>query len=392
MGLLDAPTIVLAGLAAVALAVAGVVVAERHRARRRYRLPLVAGLVAAAQLTAVLFAGLVVNAHFDLYTSWAELFGHSGVSKAATPLTGSAFDRRYHAALSAGFQQGHGTVLPLIIPAPGTGLPAQSALVYLPPQYGNPQATSVRFPVIELMDGVPGHPETWLGPLHLQHILDGMIGSLASSPFIAVMPTMTVLPGRDTECVNVWGGPAVDTYLTSDVRDAVVATVRAQSDPHGWGIMGYSTGGYCAMNLAMRHPEMFGAAVSLSGYDRPYLDRSTGALFGPGRHLIEENTPLWEAQHWPGKPLNLMVVASRSDKDTYRDALQLRDAAHGDLHVTVVLLAHGGHNFGLWSLLEPLAYNWFSHQLNSALITLGVHGTTTVPPRPQIVSRSAIRR
>lgn len=382
MGLLATSTIVLSALVTIGLGVAALFVVDRFRGRRRYRIALVAVLVGAAQLAAVLFAGLVVNAHFGLYTSWGELFGHGAVRSAPTPSAGGAIDSRFHDQLLADFRQGRGTVLPLSIPAPSIGLPPQPALIYLPAQYGNPDAPTARFPVIELMDGVPGHPETWIGPLHLQHVLDAMINSMASLPFIAVMPTMTVIPGRDTECVNVWHGPAVDTYLTSDVRTAVLNTARAQSDPHGWGIMGYSTGGYCALNLAMHHPGLFGAAVSLSGYDRPYLDRSTGALFGHDIALQAANTPLWEAEHWSSTPLNLLVVASKSDKDTYVQALQLRDAVHGQLQLSVVLVAHGGHNFGLWSLLEPLAFNWLSHRLDPALVSLGAHGVSPVSSHP----------
>lgn len=382
MGLLATSTIVLSTLMAVGLGVIALLVADRFHGRRRYRIGAVAVLVATAQLAAVLAAGLLVNAHFGLYTSWGELFGHTAVRSAPTQPVGVAVDSRFHDQLLASFQQGHGTVLPLTIPAPSVGLPPQPALIYLPAQYGNPLAPTARFPVIELMDGVPGHPETWTGPLHLQHILDSMINSLASSPFIAVMPTMTVIPGRDTECVNVWHGPAVDTYLTHDVRTAVVSMVRAQSEARGWGIMGYSTGGYCALNLAMRHPSSFAAAVSLSGYNRPYLDRSTGALFGHNAALQAANTPLWEAQHWSGASLNLLVVASRSDKPVYEQALQMREAARGQLRLTLVVVPHGGHNFGLWSRLEPLAYNWLSHQLNPALVTLGLHDGAPVPPTP----------
>lgn len=43
--------------------------------------------------------------------------------------------------------------------------------------------------------------------------------------------------------------------------------------------MGYSTGGFCAVNLAIRHPDQFSAAVSLSGYFHAVTDNSTGDIY-----------------------------------------------------------------------------------------------------------------
>jgi enterochelin esterase-like enzyme len=383
VGLLDSTTIWLAAILTVGLGCAAVVVADRNRGRRSTRLLLVSGLVVSAQLTAVLFVGLAVNAHFGLYMSWSELLGRSGVSTGPAAVASTSVDRADHTLLFADYLRHRGTVLPLTVPAPDTGLPPEPGYVYLPPQYGDPALASVRFPVIELLDGVPGHPATWLGPLHLQRTLDTAIASLRTQPFIAVLPTMTPLTGRDTECVNVWRGPAVDTYLTTDVRAAVLGAVRAQPDPHAWGLMGYSTGGYCALNLAMRHPQLFGAAVSLSGYDHPYLDHTTGALFGRSAALLDQNTPLWEEEHWSGPRLPLLLVVSLPDRTAYHAAVRMLDAKHrATLQIAVDFLRHGGHNFALWGTLEPTAFNWFSQRLSPPLASTDLRGIIAPPPLP----------
>jgi S-formylglutathione hydrolase FrmB len=38
---------------------------------------------------------------------------------------------------------------------------------------------------------------------------------------------------------------------------------------HSWTLVEYSAGGFCAINLALRHPEQYAAAASLSGYADP---------------------------------------------------------------------------------------------------------------------------
>ena len=51
----------------------------------------------------------------------------------------------------------------------------------------------------------------------------------------------------------------------------VVAALGAQPlGPH-WGIGGYSEGGFCAANLALRHPASYGIAASMCGYYQPPL-------------------------------------------------------------------------------------------------------------------------
>jgi S-formylglutathione hydrolase FrmB len=241
-------------------------------------------------------------------------------------------------------------------------------LVYLPALYGDPGAASVRFPVLELLQGFPGRPESWTGPLDLQRILDAQITSHQSVPFIAVMPTQNLAYPRDTQCVDVAQGPRVDTYLTRDVRRAMLGAVRATPDRRGWALMGFSTGGYCAVNLAMRHPDLYAAAVSLSGYTHPAHDRSTGDLFGGSLALQKANTPVWMAAHWRGfSDVSVLLMTSQQDPSSYRDALELAAVARAPLRVRTVFLPAGGHNARLWKALEPVAFDWLSRQLVSPL-------------------------
>src|SRR5438445_13669382 len=124
-------------------------------------------------------------------------------------------------------------------------------------------------------------------------MLDNEMQRGSTVPFIAVIPTSNIRNPRDTECVNVSGGAQVDTYLASDVRSTIDSDFRADSNGKQWGVMGFSTGGYCAANLAMRHPTEFRVAVSLSGYDRTSIDRQTGDLFHGSKLLANLNDVVW---------------------------------------------------------------------------------------------------
>jgi enterochelin esterase-like enzyme len=390
MGLLSGTTIALAGVLALAAPAASLVLWNRLGPHRAVRITVRAVLLLAAQGFAVLFAALLLNKTYDFYTSWPEVFGHPTLTTAASSGRVPRMDRLYEQRLGAAYRAGHGTVLPLAIPGSASGLPPQPALVYLPAAYGNPAARAVTYPVVELLDGLPGNPGSWTGPLQLQSTLDSEIASMQSLPFIAVMPTTNVLSPRDTECVNVVGGPQVDTYLTRDVRAAVLDSVRAETGSRGWGVVGYSSGGYCAVNLAMRHPNLFSAAVSMSGYARPALNRATGPLFGGSRRLRDQNTPLWEARHWRRGGLAILAISSRHDGPSYRDTVALGAAARGQLRITDVLLARGGHNAKLWTAMEPVTFNWLSLRLAPPLAGVTIRSglePTTPPPAVRQASR-----
>lgn len=349
--------------------------------RRLPRLLARVTLLVSCQLLAVTSAGLIVNRQYGFYTSWSELLGRSGVPSIAAAVVDGYLDGRYARQLRAAFRAGHGLVIPWVIPGPSSGQPARHALLYLPAAYGDPAAASVRFPVIEFLHGFPSRPESWTGPLKLQHILDAQITARQSVPFIGVLPMQNLALPRDTQCVDVAAGPRVDTYLTRDVRQALLSAVRAATDRAGWALMGYSTGGYCALNLALRHPDLFTAAVSLSGYGYPAHDRSTGNLFGRSRALQNANTPVWTAAHRRGSsPLSLLVMTSRQDGASYHDAVQLADVAHAPLQVRSVILPRGGHNAALWKALEPYAFNWLSSRLSAPLAAVASVGAA-LPPK-----------
>ncbi|NJP83149.1 esterase family protein, partial [Streptomyces sp. AA8] len=71
----------------------------------------------------------------------------------------------------------------------------------------------------------------------------------------------SVVADRDTNCTDVPGGPQALTFFNEDVPLAVTDVYRASDAPGSWGAVGNSTGGYCALKLAMTNPARYGAAA-----------------------------------------------------------------------------------------------------------------------------------
>src|SRR5919206_202969 len=95
------------------------------------------------------------------------------------------------AVLSA-WARGRGTVVPVEIPGVRSGVRTEPGYAYLPPQYGDPQYAHRSFPVVELLDGYPGGPQSWLQSLMIAQNLDREIDAGRTVPMIAIMPTQTV--------------------------------------------------------------------------------------------------------------------------------------------------------------------------------------------------------
>jgi S-formylglutathione hydrolase FrmB len=321
-----------------------------------------AALMIGTQLSAVVLVAVMINDANKFYTSWLELLGEHHTVGTTVALPGSQ-DAAVQTKLDNARAQGRGIVVTLKVPGTRSGVGTFDALVYLPVQYGQPEYAHRSFPVVELIAGSPGTPQTWTDSLDVARILDREIAAGRSEPFIAVMPSQDVAGGRDTQCVNIPRGPQVETYLTNDVRATITRAYRASTQNDAWAIMGYSSGGFCATNLAMRHPDLFAAAVSVAGYARPAHDHQTGELFAHNIALRNQNTPIWRASNLPPPDIALLLMATAQDPGTDRDAAALAAAARYPLSVTRLSLRHGGHNFEVWRAEEPTAFAWLSTHL-----------------------------
>ncbi len=134
--------------------------------------------------------------------------------------------------------------------------------VYLPPQYFRKPLRP--FPVLYYLPGFTGtarsasaeHP--WKeNPIER---LDRLIASGKTPPMILVIP----------DCFTLYGGsqymdsPAVGLYETHLIQE-LVPYLDSRYRTGQKGVLGKSSGGYGALRLAMRHPEVFAHAASHSG-------------------------------------------------------------------------------------------------------------------------------
>jgi enterochelin esterase-like enzyme len=222
-----------------------------------------------------------------------------------------------------------------------------------------------------LLHGIPGDPQGWLGPMNVVAHLEAAMATGTVHPYILVIPSITPstelsAPWNTPECSNVPGYAKVATWLTDDVRDLVLAHYRALSSGLGWGVMGYSTGGFCAAKLVLQYPHLFQAAVSLSGYYAP-----ESLLLTRNPELDRANSPLWLLGHARTPPVSLLMTGSDQDMaDPVSEITQLLAAAKANRLSratevrSFIAPIGGGHNQSSWEKMLPTAFTWLSQRLS----------------------------
>lgn len=165
----------------------------------------------------------------------------------------------------------------------------QKAYIYLPPSYFRSEN---RYPVVYFFNGYADDPEVngMLGPT-----LDRMIQQKTIKEFILV----------SVNGVNKLGGSFLvnspvtgnwEDYAVNDVVGAIDRNYRTLPKASSRAIMGFSMGGFAAVNLSLRHPDVYSVvyalcpglfdqtglkdAMSLTAWD-PQFKAAYGAAFAP---------------------------------------------------------------------------------------------------------------
>jgi S-formylglutathione hydrolase FrmB len=143
--------------------------------------------------------------------------------------------------------------------------PNQQVVVYLPPSYND--GTQKRYPTLYLLHGIGGSPDDW-GPDGFQ----GMDVGLVSDSLIragAVEEMIIVTPNGKNRYLGAFylnsatnGG--WEDYIVRELVQHVDRTYRTRAAVGSRGLAGHSMGGFGALMLGMRHPDVFGAVYALS--------------------------------------------------------------------------------------------------------------------------------
>jgi S-formylglutathione hydrolase FrmB len=157
-------------------------------------------------------------------------------------------------------------------------------LVYLPPSYR--QQPARRFPVAFYLHGAWGAEDDWVTLGRIDRAMDSLVAR-------GLPEMIVVLPDGDDGWYTTWNAlnntaacradtkrrepaatycvpwPKYDEYVARELVAHVDSSYRTLARREHRGIAGLSMGGYGAISLALRYPDVFAAAASHSGVLSP---------------------------------------------------------------------------------------------------------------------------
>lgn len=242
--------------------------------------------------------------------------------------------------------------------------------VILPEDY---PTSGENYPVVYLLHGF-GEDETgWYKGGQVQFYIDQ--NAAVTVPMIYVMPQ-----GFNTYYVNKYNGhyPYMD-YVVNELVPAIDSLFRTIPDAQHRAVMGYSMGGYGAMILPAKNPDVFKTSVVLSmsfRTDEQYLaepqsvfDYQWGPIFGgtgtSGEARLTDYFKQYSPFHFLGTPgstafdgINLFIDCGDDEEtlsvtsDAFHDTLRSLGIPHE------YRVRNGAHTWSYWhgALPEALAY------------------------------------
>ncbi|MEU2236562.1 esterase, partial [Streptomyces vietnamensis] len=188
------------------------------------------GLLLATQVALFAAVGLAANRSFLFYGSWADLFGqeqemgvvvdHATGSKDVKVVGTQALD------VPGGGRPSVGGQIQKVVVAGERSKIVSPAYVYLPPEYFQARYAKRTFPAAVVLTGYPGTAENLIKGLKYPRTAYAQAKDGRMQPMILVMLRPTVAPPRDTECVDVPGGPQTETFFSEDLPKAVSGMYR----------------------------------------------------------------------------------------------------------------------------------------------------------------------
>jgi S-formylglutathione hydrolase FrmB len=232
----------------------GVVVVGWRGARWRWRATAVL-----ATSSCLLSAALVLNEWVGyvptVYSAWNQLTAGS--------LPNQTNRADVMAMQLAGVMPAHGVVVPVTIGAETSKFRHRGELVYLPPAWFA-RTPPPELPVVLMVGAEINTPADWLRIGGAASTADAFAAAHGGNAPVLVFVDSGGAFGNDTECVNGSRGNAAD-YLTNDVPPFIASSFGVSQDSAHWGVAGFSTGGTCAVDLTVMHPELFSAFVDIAG-------------------------------------------------------------------------------------------------------------------------------
>ena len=316
-------------------------------------------VLAVAVVAAVV--GVGINADFGQYPTLGSLMkSETEISTAVLPKPHQGQESRFmKSAVSTRWTPSaelpvRGTVR--LEPIPGTisGFKARKAVVYLPPAYSEAQRPVL--PVLVMVSGQPGSPESWLSSTGLVNQLDAYAASHGGLAPIVVIPDPNGSTQGNTMCMDSKLGQA-DSYMSKDVPAWIKSHLEVDTNPAHWAVGGFSYGATCSLQMVTRHPQIYQTFMAISPEREPALavNRSltVDRAFNGDTAAFDALLPLTLMAHNTYPQIHGWFAVGNADT-TYSANVKVLEAAASKAGMSVKSASYpGGHSWAVADAALP---------------------------------------
>ncbi|MBP2326591.1 enterochelin esterase-like enzyme [Kibdelosporangium banguiense] len=312
-----------------------------------------------AALLVVITSGAQVNVYYGQFPSLRAAFGlppGNEIDYSRLPASSpSPFRAQPGHPLADGWRPPadmprQGAVTQVAIPPQESKFNAtRNAYLYVPPAYQTRDRPLL--PVLVLLHGQPGGPSDWINGGQIATIMDRFAEAHNGLAPVVVMPDTTGTAFGNPLCLDSRLG-ASETYLTRDVPAWIGQNLQIDTDTRHWAVAGFSYGGTCALQFALRKPDLFPTFVDMSGQEEPTLGnrkKTVTEAFGGDEAAFRAVNPLdmLTVNKYPRSAGVITVAVSDS---TYRpQQRRVFEAAKRNGMDVTWLEVPGSHNWHGWA-------------------------------------------
>ncbi|MDY0102072.1 MAG: alpha/beta hydrolase-fold protein [Lentimicrobium sp.] len=234
-----------------------------------------------------------------------------------------------------------------------------------------------KYPVVYMLHGLGDDETSWLEYGCVNQFADQAIRDGEIVPMIFIMPE-----AFRTYYVNDFEGSFLyqDMFILELVPH-IDSLFRTIADKQHRALMGYSMGGFGALNLHLNHPDVFGTTVPLSisvRTDAQYMteeasgwDEQWGRLFGASGKIGEarltdyyrEQSPFYQLPEFAGNKaaaLNIYIVNGDEENTLCRSNEELHILMNSCKIPHEYRVTDGCHSFNVWQAAIPNGLRFMS--------------------------------
>ncbi|WCC79213.1 alpha/beta hydrolase-fold protein [Cutibacterium equinum] len=323
-------------------------------------------VVAQALLIVGVFLGM--NREYGFFASWSDLFVEADPAAPIHDLVPIRRTKVKDIPISKDNPHPNGYLTGLTMP--GTDPQYGHVPVWLPPQYFEKSAQGTRFPVLYYIGGLNDTGDHANVSMDLITPAQDLVTSRKINPFAIVFLPGRIRRGIDSECLDV-GPVRHESWIMKTVLPRIESRYRVGHERGSRFIGGWSSGGYCSVNLATKYPKSFNAGIGIGGYYHPTFEGQI--LASVSQPLIDANSVMRRVHdNRIDRSVRFLSVLNRSDVQSWGpekgtvisngqigpDAGQFYRLANGRKQFPFIVLNGGGHRGAVYMPYVQQCLEW----------------------------------